>query len=37
MLDFKPLVGEETILVKLGGIKTIITNGASFMVRLFET
>ena len=37
MVDFKPLIGEGTILVKPGGIKTIMINGASFMVRLFET
>ena len=36
MVDFKPLVGKETNMVKLGGIKTIIMNGASFMVRFFE-
>lgn len=37
MVDFKPLIGEETTKVELGGIKTVIMNGASFMMRLFKT
>ena len=37
MVDLQPLVGEQTTMVKLRGIKTLITNWASFMVKPFDT
>lgn len=36
IVDFKPLIGEETTKVELKGMRMIIMNGTSFMLRFFE-